>query len=688
MSPRTKALLGVILLGTLATTTARGEDSERLLPPWTPVTLQREATGVEVGVWGRKMRLANSPLPASIVAAGEELLAAPIRLAGSVDGKPIEWQRSGILVLTHDESRATLCGWQANASLIVNMAIRVEFDGMMRIDTVVLPQRGAKPRLDQLWLEVPLKASGAGLFHFWPGRWGTAMNSGGVADSSLTLPFKPLVWLGSEERGLAWFAESDKGWQPKKPNEAIEVIRQGDQTLLRLRLLDSPPPRLPVTFTFGLQATPVKPMPNDFHEWRIWHAAAMNTMATKLAHEVFPNGWHTAHRAFGDGNPLPALDRAAQLGVKTVVLHEDWAPLESHWLTSEPAEIQRIVTGCHDRKMKVLVYFGYELSALAPEFAEMADQVLLKNSKGDVTPGWHRLPEQRDFRVCYHSRWQDLLLEGMAKLLDKPGVDGFYLDGTITPDGCCNQVHGCGYVTPDGKLRPTYPIFAVRRMMQRMYAMVHARGGLINAHQSTCCLPATLAFVDSYWDGEQFSSGELSSNLLEKLPLAAFRAEFMGRNFGVPCEFLAYEKPPHWTFDHALTLAMLHDVRVRPHGPGVLLEKMSAIWDVMSRFGVSQSQWHPYWNSASVLTAGPEPVKASLYSRKAKGSQPGRTLLVVANLSAEETKTAQLRLDTTRLGLRAGAVAEDALTHERFPLQQGSLTVSVPPVRMRLVWVE
>ena len=31
----------------------------------------------------------------------------------------------------------------------------------------------------------------------------------------------------------------------------------------------------------------------------------------------------------------------------------------------------------------------------------------------------------------------------------------------------------------------------------------------------------------------------------------------MGRNFGVPCEFLAYERPPTWTFDHALAASML-----------------------------------------------------------------------------------------------------------------------------------
>ena len=46
------------------------------------------------------------------------------------------------------------------------------------------------------------------------------------------------------------------------------------------------------------------------------------------------------------------------------------------------------------------------------------------------------------------------------------------------PIGCANERHGCGYRTTDGELRSTYPIFAVRRLMQRLYAMIHPEGGL------------------------------------------------------------------------------------------------------------------------------------------------------------------------------------------------------------------
>jgi len=660
---------------------------EEVPQPWTPVSVKPGTDQAEVGVWGRTYRFDRSTLPAGITTAGREILDGPVRLVGTVDGQPIEWQRSGLFVLRQSQGQATLCGWQANASLIVDTTVRVEFDGMMQMNLVVLPQRGAKPKLDRLWLEIPLKRSCASLFHSWPGRWGTAQNSGALTEAGLAGPFKPLVWLGWEDGGLCWFAESDRGWQPEAANRAMAVVCQGQQAVLRLRLLDSPPPALPLTFTVGLQATPVKPWPTDFHEWRIWHAPQLATTLEKPAYEVFPKWW-TCHRAFPDGKWLPALDRAAKLGVKTVVFHEDWTPIQDYPVTPEEPELKRLIDACHQRGMKVLLYFGYEMSPLAPEWAEMSDEVLLKNVKGAIVAGWHRLPEQRDCRVCFRSRYQDFLVEGIARLRQRCRFDGVYLDGTIMPAGCANERHGCGYRRADGELRSTYPIFAVRRLMQRLYAMIHPDGGLINAHQSTCCMMPTLAFADSYWDGEQFSRGELAGDPMQKLPLDAFRAEFMGRNFGVPCEFLTYERGPDWTIDHALAFTMIHDVRVRPHGSTTgLLQKMSAIWDVMTRFGVGQAEWHPYWKNAGLLTVEPAPVKASLYVRRAEGNRPARGLLVVSNLSAKDPATAQVQLNVDRSGLRAAA-AKDALSGERLAVEGGRLSVPLQPMRMRVVWLE
>jgi hypothetical protein len=652
---------------------SKGNPMEQVLPPWTPVKAKADKTGVEVGVWGRAYRFANAPLPTSVVTAGEEVLAAPVRLVAQVAGNAVEWKQSGAFVLSQSPAEAVVSGWQRSDVLIVNAATRIEFDGMMRVDLVVMPQGGASPKLERLWLEVPLKRQRAGLFHYWPGGWGSAKNSGAVPESGMPMPFRPFIWLGWEEGGLGWFTESDKGWQPQDPKQPIEVVGSAEQAVLRFHLLDSPPPRLPLTYTMGFQATPVKPWPKDFHEWRICHGAAYGI-------ESKPS------KARAD---KALLDRAAELGVKTLVFHEHWTPIQNYPVTTQEAELKRLVSACHRRGIKLLLYFGYELSSLAPEWGAMSDEVLVKSAGGGLAGGYHRQPEQRDYIVCYNSRWQDILVEGIAGALDRYGFDGVYLDGTIEPWACANERHGCGYRAADGSLHPTYPIFAVRQLMGRLYALIHPRGGFVNAHQSTCCVTPTLAFAHSYWDGEQFGGGELAGDPLQKLPLATFRAEFMGRNFGVPAEYLVYERPPNWTFDHALAFTMLHDVRVRPGSIGAPLEKMSAIWDVMTRFGVSEAEWHPYWANGDSVAAQPDSVKVTFYARRGRGGRASRLLLVVSNLSPQQEATARVHLDLRRLGLRdRGAVARDALTSEALSMDANRLAVPLPPMRMRLVWVE
>ncbi|MFQ6113960.1 MAG: glycoside hydrolase domain-containing protein [bacterium] len=638
-----------------------------VLPPWTEVIAQTTEQGVDVSVWGRTYSFAKAPLPTSVTTVDEEILASPIRLVGTLDSKPIAFQRKGALLFRQHKAQAIVSGWQANDTLIVNTTSQVEFDGMMRVDMVVMPQRGTSPELSQLWLEVPLKCERVTLFHYWPGRWGSAENSGAVPKTGLALPFKPFVWLGWGEGGLSWFAESDEGWHPKDANRCIEVMRQGEEMVLRIRILDSLPPRLPLTFTFGFQATPVKPIEKEFHEWRICHGA----------------NYEIKNQPVEEGETETVLDRMIELGVKTLVFHEHWTPIQNYFKTTREAELKNLVSECHKRGIKLLLYFGYELSTLAPEWGELADEVLVKNPQGGLAGGYHRQPEQRAYIVCYKSRWQDYLVEGIAQALERYGFDGVYLDGTIEPWGCANERHGCGYRADDGSLRVSYPIFAVRRLMRQLYALIHPKGGLVNAHQSTCCVTPTLAFCHSYWDGEQFGGGELSGDSLQKLSLEAFRAEFMGKNFGVPCEFLVYERPPKWTFEHALAFTLLHDVRVRPGGFGRQLELMSKIWKAMTDFSVSSAEWHPYWRNQQLVEAQPESVKVSFYLR---GSQ---ALLVVSNLSAKQEVEGCITLNSSALGLSgAFTFARDAITGEELTLKGDNLRLILPAMRARLVFLD
>jgi hypothetical protein len=81
--------------------------------------------------------------------------------------------------------------------------------------------------------------------------------------------FTPYVWLGAEERGLAWFGENDKGWITEKLKSKTpihELLREQDRVVLRIYLINRPATLArPLPVHFGLQVSPTKPLPED---WR------------------------------------------------------------------------------------------------------------------------------------------------------------------------------------------------------------------------------------------------------------------------------------------------------------------------------------------------------------------------------------------------------------------------------------
>jgi len=101
---------------------------------------------------------------------------------------------------------------------------------------------------------------------------------------------------------------------------------------------------------------------------------------------------------------------------------------------------------------------------------------------------------------------------------------------------------------------------------------------------------------------------------LEVLPLDKFRAEFMGKQWGLAAEFLVYENRP-FTTEQALAFTMLHDVLVRPLDTGERLRLISRIWKAREDFGTEEARWIPYWDTKSPAHPGPQGIMVSLHSR-------------------------------------------------------------------------
>ena len=662
---------------------------------WTSLSGESHADGTyAVSCWGRTYRFAPGSLLESVTAAGSGILHAPARLTAVAGGRNLRFAAEGIDEVASAPDEVVLEQRLTAANLDLRVQAHVEFDGVIRFDVEVSAADAVD--LDSLSIDIPIRAEHAGYLYHFPGAWGTARNAGALPDTAVKMGFRPYVWLGDDDRGLAWFGESDRDWNVAAGTPATEVVRDGDRVLLTLHLISAPmrlapesqrplawdtAPELanaviqdavvtgergkryqPLRYTFGLQATPVRANEPSAWDYRCIHVGP-------------------APPAFTEPLTLAPgfLDRCVQAGVRTVVLHQFWTDIEAHTIPVDRERLLEWVEACHQRGLRILLYYGFLISSAAPEWRDFGAGCLTTPAYGYPLYRAPPQPDQSAWVVCLNSAWQDFVADAIARTMDEFGIDGVYLDGTEFPAGCINTLHGCGSTRPDGSIAKSYPIFGVRSAMRRIHNAVTSRKpeGQVNVHNSTCMVMPTLGFGTSYWDGEQFQDVRGIDNAATQLPLDAFRAEFMGRQWGVPAEFLCYSQG--FTFEQAWAVTLIHDVPVRPmNRPGLEdLELASRIWRVMDDFDRGRAEWLPYWSNAEYVRSDSPGIYVSLYRHPDNG-----VLAVVSNLNRERT-TFALTVNWELLGMDQDTVSiVDGL--ERSPAR---LHGALDSFGWRLLWL-
>ncbi|MBI2301394.1 MAG: hypothetical protein HYU66_21015, partial [Armatimonadetes bacterium] len=612
--------------------------------PWTALVATGSGSGRTVKCWNREYAFRGNAFPASIKSAARELLAGPVRLRLRTDRGEETWQAGALKPTAQSPAQVVLEATGPAAGMRLSGRTTVEYDGMLRVDWALAPQ--AARELRELVCEVPLPAEVARYWYYYPDRSGSweAHRPGSLPAAGVAIPFNPTIWLGDEDRGLQWFTEHDADWLPSDPKQAVTIRREGDQVVLALHLIGrpvrldpsskatSPGGKAPVgrlAYTFGFQATPVKPLARDAWDYR----------SSTLFTPVYP-----AADPGPDGKS--ELDRLAASGVRTLSLM-DWTGILCHNLPTEPDKLRHFVDECHQRGIQVLIYFGFQVSDAAPEFAEWIDQAANWNEARPFSyesglDNYPPKPAQTVYRVCYQSAWADFVVAGAARCMDEYGVDGVYLDGTGCPLPCYNPYHGCGPVAGDGNAHARTTFFATRDMMRRLYVAIRQRNpnGQVNLHNSAFLAMPSVSFATSCWDGEQLST-TLGREMPDRMPLDYFRTEFMGRQWGIAQEFLDYILPYPYRTEWGLTL--LHDVPVRPYMKEEQLVLASSLWRLMDEFGRKQAEWLPYWSNGAYVRAEPAGVYVSLYRHPRHG-----VLAVIDNYSSRPA-TATVTLQTASL---------------------------------------
>jgi len=619
--------------------------------PWTPLQLV-SSDPVKVACWGRQYTLNASGL-VSVQSQGAELLASPMTWKATVSGRALDWKAESTTVGVKARGAIEFISSQTAEGLRLVCKGRVEFDGFVKL-AFELRSTGAPVTVDGLCVDIPYNAKHATLTHYFPkvpvwygGVGIDGINAGSAPSKAWGSVWLPHVWLGDEDRGLQWLSESDEGWRPADPAKAIEIIpAAGRSTNLRLNLIGRPTlVDKPLEYTFAFEASPVKPVPADKYTW------------------------HYAH--FGGCTDIKKnADRIKDLGVTTV----DTLTWTELWGYPRPATQENIdllrstLDAVHQRGMDMIVYNAYLLSDAAPEYATLGKECRIVDEHAYVCPGWMH---DTVYAVCQNSVWADYMVSSIDENVRKYNLRGVYSDSMTCIGTCSNRLHGCGYVGEDGKVYPTVEIFAVRDFMKRVYRALELRGKEIGkemkfvGHTSANVMLPTLAFCSAYLDTEHLTPMARPF----RIPLDVFRAEFMGRNFGVPALTLSYYTQnggKGLTEQEMLAISLLHDAEV-PWS----LDAQAPVWKVWDSFGMENTQFLPYWKAWG--WQAPDGMKVSAYSKTGSNEM----LVVAANLSEQEVRGT--------LGLqRPIESAVDALTGKPVAVENGAITDTFPVWQARM----
>lgn len=659
--------------------------TDKIPAPWTPVKAIPSNVGLLVRMSGRQYTFSGSPLPSKIETAGASILAGPVRFVAKVNGRAVRFRSRDDTVNDHSDSRVILRNTSRGGPLSLTATTVIEYDGLMKIDWMLKPRRHIT--LDSLTFEMPVKAA-YGTLHYIDLDYAhcpwSVKNGGNIPKQGILVRFKPVAWVGDEERGLMWVCESDKNWYVQRQNEVLQIAREGDQTVLRLHLVNVPLPLAPggqdssgnkmpdpkkgplgnLAYTFGLQATPIKPIERDVWDFRFAHIGQPKTFDW-----LFEPVGHEKIR----------LDYLAEKGVRTLGYHEHWTDWYGCTTTRHSEKLKRMVEECHKRGIKVNLYIGYMMSDLCAEYPLFNEECLThpKGMASYLPFLYEPQPPQNAWTYCVRSRWQDYIVDGIARMVDEYDIDGIYLDGVHNPrGGCRNSLHGCGYTRPDGNIGNTFPMFHMRELYKRMYVAIRSRKphGQVDTHASGFLNPA-VGFATSVFDGEHLMAGHIPKGgyALDRIPLDLYRAEFLGRNWGTPVEFLRRLV----NLQDSLSIALLHDTLPGKASPGGDMETLAWLWKLSDEFGRKEAEWLPYWKNSDYVTVTPQGTDdkpagyVSLYRHPKNG-----VLAVISNLGPELRKI-RVHFNMEKLGLKSGVLGLFVGLRTTVPARIVSGTVEV-----------
>jgi hypothetical protein len=703
--------------------------SDKVLPPWTPIKGVRKKKGHQFSVWGRDYVVDGSGLFTSLKAVAQngldqakrEILAGPARFEMMRDGKFVALKSDvapgDVKVADH------MASWNGSVSgdgWRVKTAVTLEYDGYalhrIRIEP---PQGGKSKKMERLRLVIPLKPEYAPLLHAAGGGhfrgtvasmelkkmvdrqssydfqnpgmlWNSQLKTAGGSTPFNTLvkptlneypyylpyganekmaigSFRPYVWVGDAERGLAFMADNDQGWVPDDPMKDrkfrgfakvphMEIIRTGQEVQFILNLVARPftfdKPR---DITFSLQATPIRPTPDDVRERQ--NHIAMGTAFPGGRHGG--TGWAWTGQMYRIKNNLDPKKGSWLFGLPGSALYP------ANWDMS--AWYRKIceMGGFHGGR---LAYTPYQSLICVMTWPELEDPRMPSglqggNTYGYIYPhisGWYLdagssnlAREDMEYRIWNYKNW-----------IEHCKLEGMYFDQT-QPTLAANPAAGLGYRLdlPDrpnlhGRVQPGFGLTNVREMFKRLRTLFVESGvdePYIFIHTTDANMLSAFSFGLYLLEGENYPHLSREMPISKKIKPARQQAMRGSAGGLVLTQMEMANFQDRMIYRDVTGYLMLHDT----YGSG-----MANAWYNWAGLDVKRkANFLPYWSPsvAAVLKTSHDEVYASAWRQD-------NALRVLVYNRNDKAVSARVELKLKGLGLKTAGKTFTAVELE--PLGQ------------------
>jgi len=738
-----------------------------VIPPFTPLTV--DETVPAVGCVLREHHLDGSGLWKQVSSQGHPLLSSPMRLEAETEGSVYVAAGGGKVEFTEKASDCVRghAVWAAGP-VRGRTEFMFDYDGLMKLAVRLDPTSN---RVDALRLVIPMKSGETWLMHpvtdllrfhyagriptgagtLWdysgktntvrytdsgePGADGKVWDSRHVGRHQLPGPFVPYIWLGGPERGICWFAENDRDWSLDPQRPALEIRRQGQATSLIVHLFTRPTSLTrPRTITFGLMATPAKPMPETPVNFRRWFPGPQVTNTEQVVNFGFMGAcyyWGAAgpcyafYPAFKNFSVYDEFARLRKGGTADLAYTENWLkqfqPAEFTSRLDEHGHPPNLVTYRNHINWSLRFFdkgawssqpekgrTGWVVpytNARAINWGEEAATFMDEWSTIDIAdprwPGEERFVRAKDgvCRLAAYGKvskpgeasgiayatdpvpsWQNMVLAYHKRMLDTfaDGIyyDDYFLSPNYTPTGP-------GYVGEDGSLRPGVNIFGFRELAKRTAVMQYRLGRrpLVFIHMTNANIVPMLSFGTILLDHEWRDQGEfLDKDCQERLYLDGDTSLLLAQSTGLQSGCLSVW---HNLFHgdgritrSALGVSLTHEIKCGLWY-GKLHERTTAILANFG-YGLPDCRVWRYWDGAQPLQTAGVPVKTLVLARG------GEAQVIVASYGPEGG--VRVNLDRAALGLSGDLVAVNAETGEGFEkVSPDQFKLSLPRHDFRII---